>query len=68
MDDVEIFKNKIESAESIAIFTHVNPDGDTLGASLALKTTIKENFGKEATLIVNGKVPEIYNFLILHCV
>lgn len=63
MDNIKSFKSKIENAASIAIFTHVNPDGDTLGAALALKIVIKEYFRKEVVLIINGKVPDIYKFL-----
>ena len=37
-------KNKIEKAESIIIFSHVNPDGDTLGSNLALNFVIEKYF------------------------
>ena len=35
-------KNRIEKAESIIIFSHVNPDGDTLGSNLALNLIIEK--------------------------
>ena len=36
----EKLKNEIEKAESIVIFSHVSPDGDTLGSNLALSLII----------------------------
>ena len=53
--------NEINNAKKILIVSHVNPDGDTLGAMCALKLFI----GKKAdTLIQNlTGAPETYNFL-----
>lgn len=58
---VECIFNEINNAKKILIVSHVNPDGDTLGAMCALKLFI----GKKAdTLIQNlTGVPETYNFL-----
>ncbi len=39
---LEVLKEKIEGANSILITTHVNPDGDAIGASLALMNILKE--------------------------
>ena len=36
------FKETIEKVNEIAIFTHVNPDGDTLGSGYALYYGLKE--------------------------
>ena len=63
MDSVNSFINQIEKANSIAVFTHVNPDGDTLGAATALKHFIADNFGKTPVLIINSAVPDMYKFL-----
>ncbi len=63
MDNFEQLKRHIENAESIAIITHVNPDGDTLGASLALKFMIEKTFDKSVQVVINSRIPEIYNFL-----
>ena len=57
------FKETIDKSGNIAIFSHVNPDGDTLGTMIALFQTIKIHFSKEATMIAIGKIPDIYNFL-----
>ncbi len=58
-----LFKENIEQAQSIILFSHVNPDGDTLGTMLALNIILKEDFGKESDMIVAGKIPDIYHFL-----
>lgn len=53
----------IENAKKILIVSHVNPDGDTLGAMCALKLYLKD---KADTLIQTGAsvgVPETYRFL-----
>lgn len=57
------FKEMIEKAENIAIFSHVNPDGDTLGTMSALYQTIVRYFKKDVTMFVVGKIPDIYHFL-----
>ena len=47
MDNLFIeLKSKIENAENIAIISHVNPDGDTLGSNLALSIVIDKIFKK----------------------
>lgn len=44
---------------SFAIFSHENPDPDTIGSTLALKD-ILEQFGKKVTLFCESKIPETY--------
>jgi len=53
---------RLKKAESIAIFTHINPDGDALGSSFALKYTL-EAIGKRAVIYLESKMPEKFNFL-----
>ncbi len=62
MDNFDRLKHQIDYANSIAILTHINPDGDAIGSSLALKKLIEGNFDKKTDLIVH-KIPEIYTFL-----
>ena len=57
------FSENIIKADDIIIFSHVNPDGDTLGTMLALNIIIKNNFNKTPLMIAAGKIPEIYGFL-----
>lgn len=57
------FKETIENANNIVILSHVNPDGDTLGSMCALYQSIKINFNKDADMVYNGIIPEIYHFM-----
>lgn len=51
----------IEYSKKILIVGHDHPDGDCLGATLALALILKK-IGKEATPAVVGEIPEVYNF------
>lgn len=53
---------RLKKAENIAIFTHLNPDGDALGSSFALKYAL-ESAGKSAVIYLEKEMPEKYNFL-----
>jgi phosphoesterase RecJ-like protein len=46
-----------------ALFTHVSPDGDALGSSLALRD-ILERAGREAVCYFMEEPPETYRFLL----
>ncbi len=52
----------LKSANSIALFTHVNPDGDTLGSALALSHALN-SIGKTSRVFSNNGVPDICEFL-----
>lgn len=56
-------KSKIEWASNIAIISHVNPDGDTLGSNLALSIVIDKFFGKKVDSLFAGHLPAMYSFL-----
>ncbi len=47
------------------IATHINPEGDALGSSLALSMAL-ESLGKETVLYDRDRVPESYRFLPGH--
>jgi len=53
----------IKNSKNILIVTHVNPDGDCIGSALALKQIIEKEFQIKAQPVIQGKVPEIYEFL-----
>ena len=55
--------NRIQTYESITIFTHVNPDGDTIGSSVALKELIRIHFPNIEVKISGDKYPYNLNFL-----
>lgn len=59
----QAFKQNIINADDIVIFSHVNPDGDTLGSMTALYHIIKNNFNKTPIMVITGETPEVYEFL-----
>lgn len=63
MDNINNFKLAIEKAETILVVSHVNPDGDTLSANLALVHSIKKHFNKKAIPVYVGNIPAVYKFL-----
>lgn len=52
----------IKDAGRILIFSHERPDGDTLGANLALTLVLKK-LGKDVFSVCSDAVPETFNFL-----
>lgn len=52
---------EIKKANTIAILTHENPDGDAIGSSLAMYMAL-EKIGKKADLII-PELPKAYKFL-----
>lgn len=53
---------QLKAAEKVAVFCHVRPDGDALGAVTALATALN-NAGKFAVMCCDDAVPEKYSFL-----
>jgi len=54
----------IKKANTVAIISHLGPDGDTLGSMLGLKL-ILEQFShiQKIDCLILGKLPEVYEFL-----
>lgn len=52
----------ISKSSKFIVTSHVNPDGDNIGAALALCQALKK-LGKEAVFVLDDNVPEIYKFL-----
>lgn len=52
---------EIKKADTIAILTHENPDGDAVGSSLAMYIALK-SIGKNPDIII-PEMPRVYNFL-----
>lgn len=52
----------LQEADSVLLFSHVSPDGDTLGSALALKIAL-EGMRKRVTLALDAPVPEALSFL-----
>lgn len=64
MNEIEAVAGALQEADVIAIASHVNPDGDSVGSLLAL-TTILQNRGKRvfSALPEPRKYPPQYDFL-----
>lgn len=53
---------KLKNAKSVAIFTHLNPDGDAIGSVFATKA-ILEQYGIEANIYLEKTMPEKFSYL-----
>lgn len=62
-DKINQLTEKIKSANSIAILMHINPDGDAVGSGIGLREIIRDNFGKDSTLIYPGKYDFVLDFV-----
>lgn len=58
----EAIVRMIREADSIAVCSHVNPDGDTLGCAAAMRLALIR-IGKKVSLFCDGKVPDQMKFL-----
>ena len=57
-------KEKIEQSDSIVIVGHVNPDGDTVGAGLALLLGLEKKYpDKKIDFVLQDNVPKNIAFL-----
>lgn len=54
---------RIQTASSIIIVVHRNPDGDALGSSLGLQHFLKESFQKSAMVVVPDAFPDFLNWM-----
>ena len=52
----------IQEARKIAVCSHINPDGDTLGCAAAIRLAMLK-LGKEVSLFCDGKVPDQLSYL-----
>lgn len=57
--DLRLF---LEKYRDIYIFTHLRPDGDAIGSSLALGNTLKHE-SKNVRLLCSDEIPSKYSFL-----
>ena len=56
--------SKIQEAKNILLISHIGPDGDTIGSTLAMANIINSNFeNKNVHFVIQHKVPDIYKFL-----
>ncbi len=52
----------LREAQNVLIFSHISPDGDTIGSALAMKMLL-EGLRKRVVLVMDGEVPENLFFL-----
>lgn len=52
----------INKSSKIAVTSHMQPDGDNIGSSLALCLALQK-LGKKAVYIIDDNIPELYRFL-----
>lgn len=62
---MEQIKEILLNQKCVAIFSHNNPDGDTLGSQLALASALGA-VGVETILLNNDAISEQYNFVVGH--
>jgi bifunctional oligoribonuclease and PAP phosphatase NrnA len=58
----KVIKPQLDRAGSIAIISHVNPDGDALGSSLALYHYLEKS-GKKVSVIMPNDYPDFLKWL-----
>lgn len=61
-DEILKFKEQLKDASSIALISHLDPDGDNLGSLTALSKSLL-NLGKKVYPIEFDKIPENLKFL-----
>lgn len=58
----EEIKNLFQSAKSIALISHIRPDGDAIGSLIGLGTGLLNN-GKDVQMVLKDGLPEKYQHL-----
>lgn len=62
-ENIDLFKNKIEEYENICLTAHVNPDGDSVGSTLALAKFIENQMNKSVDVVISDEISSSFNFL-----
>ncbi len=57
-----MLKEKLQQANKIILFSHVNPDGDSVGSCLTLYNYFRQ-YGKEAFVIIPNDIPDFLRWL-----
>ena len=55
-------KTALLQGKNVLVVSHVRPDGDTIGSSLALREFLLAS-GVKVTLVCDGKIPEKFSFI-----
>lgn len=60
--NISEFRHLVDEAQNIVVMCHKNPDGDSVGSSLALSRYLK-SLGKEVTVIAPDAFPDFLQWL-----
>ena len=60
--DMDAMLSAVQTADSVLLFCHVSPDGDTVGSALALMHRLRR-MGKRARVLMSDPVPDSLAFL-----
>jgi phosphoesterase RecJ-like protein len=52
----------LKKARKLVLVSHISPDGDTIGSTLALGRAL-QSLGKEVILNVDDDIPDVFQFL-----
>ena len=55
-------KERLDVCTNVVIVTHMSPDGDAMGSSLAMRHYLEDQ-GKHVTVVVPNKFPEFLAWL-----
>jgi phosphoesterase RecJ-like protein len=61
-DNISKFKQLIQDKENFLLITHLSPDGDAVGATVAFFEFLK-SLGKSTRMIADTPVPQIFSYL-----
>lgn len=61
IENIKELKKKVEQARNIIVLTHTIPDGDAIGSSFALVSTLR-SLGKNAFVVLPEPIVEEYKF------
>jgi bifunctional oligoribonuclease and PAP phosphatase NrnA len=59
---IEKFEHIVSASKNIVVVSHVNPDGDAIGSSLAMWGMLN-NMGRKATVVLPNEFPEFLHWL-----
>lgn len=62
-EDIDLFKENINKYENICLTAHVNPDGDSIGSTLALAKFIKNEMNKDVNVVISDEISSTFKFL-----
>ena len=61
--EIDLFVEKINQSKNIVLTAHVNPDGDSIGSTLALAYFIENKMKKDVNMIIEDNIPSSFRFL-----